>query len=62
MDGRAAQCLSSCTHLFCEQYACVRCDRFGKEIRHVKLGDGEKRIGLKDWKLVYAHGFGGWKG
>lgn len=24
----------------------------------MKLGDGGKRIGLKDWKLINVHGFG----
>lgn len=62
MDGWASWCLSSCTYFFCEHYTCVWCVWFGKEIMPVSLVDGKKRVGLKDWKLVCAHGFVGWKG
>lgn len=32
------------------------------EIRPLMLGDWEKQIDLKDWKLVYVHTFGGQEG
>lgn len=42
-------------------YSCVDMMNVA-EIRPLMLGDWEKQIDLKNWKLVYVHTFGGQKG